>query len=91
MALLKDYEVAKCCYEVFGSYTQNILMDGELGAAYVALALGVQFVTMNKQELADFKERVERERKLWLGVNLVAALGRKQPIGYSWRSVWDEG
>ena len=32
-----------------------------------------------------------RNRKLWIGVNLVAALGRKQPIGYSWRSVWDEG
>ena len=68
MALLESYYIAKCCYYVFGSYLQGPLVKGELGPAYVLLALGTQFMTMNQQELTAFKAEVEGERKLWLQV-----------------------
>ena len=65
MALLESYYIAKCCYYVFGSYLQGPLVKGELGGVYAVIALGTQFMTMNKQELAAFKQRVEGEGKLW--------------------------
>ncbi len=65
MALLESYYIAKCCYYVFGSYLQGPLVKGELGGVYAVIALGTQFMTMNQQELAAFKERVEGEGKLW--------------------------
>ena len=68
MALLESYYIAKCCYYVFGSYLQGPLVKGELGALYAVIALGTQFVVMNPQELAAFKERIDGEDKLWLPV-----------------------
>ena len=72
MALIKHYLISKCCQLVFGSYLQLLGVEGALGPAYIVLALGVQFMTMNPTELAAFKERIEGENKLWLlvGKNL---------------------
>ena len=32
-----------------------------------------------------------RRRRLFIGVNLVAALSRQEPLGRSWRGVWGDG
>ena len=80
MALLEMYYIAKCCYLVFGSYLQGPLVKGELGAVFAAIALGTQFVTMNKQELAAFKQRVEGEGKLWERVGAFEGYNKYQVL-----------
>jgi len=78
MALLENYHLAKCCYLVFGSYLQLIGMKGELGPAYAALSLGLEFVTKNPQELVALKERVEGEGKLWEPVGVLEGYNKFQ-------------